>query len=916
MPPPSLYVEESPSAVSAVDLDGQGAGLVVYASGLVRKMIRGVWSEVGRVPPLIKSVFSLKFTSGGDLWIGTEDGAWLFQCYSTRWRTLRTDDALIANWVNTLLLTTEGDLWVGTSEGLVIHRADGSIDRIKEIDGRWLHTVTGLAQDREGAIWVSSGADFNGAYRWREGRWDHFGVDEGLLAPRIHAIVPDRDGRLWFLGLGSRFGQPKGEPGAFVRDNGRFVRWGEEEGLLNGRVYDFLEGNDGEYWFATNGGLSRWQEGRWTHWTSEDNLFHIRIFTLAMGPSGRLWLGHQTGLGGLGYLDDDGRVHYLDRQAGLVHDDVRDLAFDEDGTLWIGTFGGLAMMKEEDDPQFSTIRLVGCPPLWPVIPTADQVYMGTAGWGVMVLDPSERRSPPPAVEVHPPLTDARGTFIRWDVFSYRGEVRPAHCETRYRLDAGNWSSWGTVHEAMITDVPPGNHTLTVQSKSLLGNVSAQGAGVAFVIARPFLRSPLFIAAVVLWAAGMLLLGRHVYTRQRRHRLQLQQRDEELRQAQKMEAIGQLAGGVAHDFNNVLTVILGNAELLRLELRDKLPFPAGDGKGGWSDSLDQIISAGEQASSLTKQLLTFGRRQVVEVEVLDPNEIVEDLERMLTRVVSERIEIRTRLSSDVPPIRADAGHIRQALLNICLNGRDAMPEGGTLTIETAVAMQDAAAFALPSSGTETQVAVISVSDTGVGMSEEIRARAFEPFFTTKTAGQGSGLGLATAYSIVQQAGGVLKAESELGRGSTFRVCLPATSGRVVRVAEKLPDKRPATGETILICEDEEYVRDLVRRILGAAGYNLIVAERAEEAVELARQHGGHIHLLVTDVVMPGMNGRELAAALAQTRPDLHVLYISGYSADMLATEGVLDEGVELLKKPFGRKELLDRVGQQLQRALRT
>ena len=368
---------------------------------------------------------------------------------------------------------------------------------------------------------------------------------------------------------------------------------------------------------------------------------------------------------------------------------------------------------------------------------------------------------------------------------------------------------------------------------------------------------------------------------------------QLRQAQKMESVGRLAGGVAHDFNNLLTVINGYCDMLLAG------FSEGDPA---RESLDEIRAAGERAASLTQQLLAFSRKQVAEPQPMSLNEVVADSGGMLRRIIGADIEIATSLADDPAVVIADRGQMNQVLMNLAVNARDAMPEGGKLVIETQVAEIGADCASLPADARPGRFVVLSVSDTGVGMGPEVLHKIFEPFFTTKAAG--TGLGLATVYGIVRQSGGWVTAESEPGRGACFRVYLaaaaPCPAEPECAVEAQARDSRGS--ETLLVVEDHPEVLRLTRAMLRQRGYRLLEAATGAEALAVAAAHAGPIDALVTDVVMPGMNGRELAARLLQLRPDVKVLYTSGYAGGAIGSQGVLEPGIAYLAKPFTAAQL--------------
>jgi PAS domain S-box-containing protein len=374
-------------------------------------------------------------------------------------------------------------------------------------------------------------------------------------------------------------------------------------------------------------------------------------------------------------------------------------------------------------------------------------------------------------------------------------------------------------------------------------------------------------------------------------------EEQLRQAQKMEAVGQLAGGVAHDFNNLLTIINGYSDLLLQTL------PADDPS---RVLVEEIYKAGQRSAGLTRQLLAFSRRQVVAPRVLDLNALVCNAGKMLRRVIGEDVRLTTALDSGLCTVRADPGQIEQVLLNLAVNARDAMPTGGRLTIETRnVDLDDDYARTHPGARGGPHV-LLAVSDTGCGMPPEVKARVFEPFFTTKGPGKGTGLGLATVYGIVQQAGGHVGVSSEVGVGTTFEVYLPRENTPAAAKPRSGLLAPPRGTETVLLVEDEDGVRALTRCVLTGCGYTVLEAAEGDEAVRAAAGHTGPIHLLVSDVVMPGPGGRAVADRVAELRPGVRVLFVSGYTDDVVVRHGVLQEGVSFLQKPFSPIVLAHRV----------
>ncbi len=381
-------------------------------------------------------------------------------------------------------------------------------------------------------------------------------------------------------------------------------------------------------------------------------------------------------------------------------------------------------------------------------------------------------------------------------------------------------------------------------------------------------------------------------------------EEQLMQSQKMEAVGQLAGGVAHDFNNILTAIVGYTDLLAVDFSDNPQH---------HEDLEEIRKAARRAAALTRQLLAFSRKQVLEPKIIDLNTVVLNLDKMLRSLISENIELKTRLGDHLAAARADPNQLEQVIMNLAINARDAMPDGGALTIETANVSLDDNYAAQHVSVIPGDYVMLAVTDTGSGMSEDTKARIFEPFFTTKPAGRGTGLGLSTVYGIVKQSGGNIWLYSELGKGTTFKVYLPAIEALPEDIGKAAaPSEASIQGfGTVLVVEDDDQLRRLTQRALAAHGYNVLVAERGRTALEIARRHQGNIDLLLTDVIMPDTNGRKLADALRAARPGLRVLYMSGYPDGAMTNHGILEEGVHYLAKPFTTEAVTRKVREVLE-----
>jgi len=360
------------------------------------------------------------------------------------------------------------------------------------------------------------------------------------------------------------------------------------------------------------------------------------------------------------------------------------------------------------------------------------------------------------------------------------------------------------------------------------------------------------------------------------------------QSQKLEAIGQLAGGVAHDFNNMLTAIIGYTDLSLRRVGLENPIRR---------NLEETKKAAERAASLVRQLLAFSRKQILEPKVLDLNDVVKDMEKMLTRLIGENIKLATKLVDDLGSVKADPCQVEQIIMNLVVNSRDAMPRGGKVTIETANVTFDHQTSLRHISVKPGEYVMLAVSDTGSGMDQETQRRIFEPFFTTKDVGKGTGLGLSTVYGIVKQSGGNIWVYSEPGLGTMFKIYLPRIDSAGAECCEQQEPIVLRGTETILLVEDEDVVRGLTKNILMQAGYNVLDAKGGEEAIRVCRAHPGPIDLLLTDVVMPEISGKEVADRLQELRPAIRVLFMSGYTDEAIVQHGVLDATVEFIQKPF-------------------
>jgi PAS domain S-box-containing protein len=380
-------------------------------------------------------------------------------------------------------------------------------------------------------------------------------------------------------------------------------------------------------------------------------------------------------------------------------------------------------------------------------------------------------------------------------------------------------------------------------------------------------------------------------------------EEQFRQVQKMEAIGRLSGGIAHDFNNLLGVMIGYTEIMQENLEPRHPL---------RNCADEVLGAGRRAAALTRQLLAFSRQQVLEPRVLDLNIIVANMEKMLRRLIGEDVELTTELSPSLHLVKADESQIDQIIMNLAVNARDAMPKGGKLVIKTRnieIGEDFTRSRSYPMNAGP--YVLLSVSDTGFGMNAQTLARVFEPFFTTKEKGKGTGLGLSTVYGVVKQSGGYIEVSSEVGLGTTFEIYLPRAEASLSEMKSHAAEESNQNGsETILLVEDESSLKTLTRNLLEMSGYTILEAKSSLDALAISQQHKEAIHLLLTDIVMPGMNGRELSEQLMSLRPEIKTLYMSGYTGQTYAGQGTLAPGTHFLQKPFTRDSLTRKVRETL------
>jgi len=869
-----------------------------------------------RIKPLSGTFRQAVLGSGGTFWIATNISA--VRHAPSAWRTPPVlggiDDAIAS-----MAEDSRGSLYFVAHDRLIV--LDG--DRLREYP-----YPAGMHADlyqQSGTCFLEDGRLTLATSRIALLTFDPllrtFQIVEHPEGERIRALGPRKGGGIWV---------------AFYRRDSANYRLGYYDA---GGFHEFLdlkekwkishlravcEPGDGSIWMGGAGsdGLGRFRQGAYETFTAQDGYTAGGSYAILANPDGTLWLG-----------DRDGISQYDGKGWKEIHEGletVRWMRRTRDGSVWVASGGGLHRFFQGSWVSLGVPEGLPDGGLFYVYEDSRGRIWACGTRGVSVYHPEADLDPPETFvpedkNIHqmPPQGEVRFVFTGIDRWHF---TEPSGLLYSYRLDQGSWSPFQPETVVVFRNVRSGNHQFEVRAMDRNWNIDPTAAVFQFKVLLPWYREAGFIALLVgaLLLAGLLVtlhlqrhvrLGQLVATRtaeltaaneQLRREIEERERtarekeglEEQYRQAQKMEAIGRLSGGVAHDFNNLLTVINGYGDLALEKAEGNSPL--------WG-YLQEIRKAGQRAAALTQQLLAFSRKQLLQPVVLDLNAVMRDTELMLRRIIGEDVHLVTRLEANLGAIRADPGQIHQALMNLVINARDAMPGGGTLTIETRNVDLGQEFARLHRGMKPGRYVLLSVADTGMGMDEETRAHIFEPFFTTKEHGKGTGLGLSMVFGIVKQSGGYIWVDSEPGKGSTFRIILPRLDSVPVPPAgASRPVADRGGNETILVVEDEEEVRRLACAALRRSGYTVIEAANGNEAIALSRSVAGRIHVLVTDVVMPGMTGREVAEVLSAERSDLKILFTSGYTDDVVVHRAATAMDAGFLQKPFAPSALSAKV----------
>jgi signal transduction histidine kinase/ligand-binding sensor domain-containing protein/CheY-like chemotaxis protein len=869
----------------------------------------------------------------GRLWIGT-DGAGLTVLRGRSHYTYTVDEGLPGNAVWSVAHTHDGAVWIGTGRGLA-RLSNGAVTNFTGRSEYPQGTIRALHEDRSGALWIGTRS---GLHRLRNGVITTYTTAHGLASNDVSVIAEDGTGTLW---IGTHNG------GLNRFKSGRFTAYKVAQGLATNDVSAILF--DGQYvWVGTlDGSLHLVRNDRALALPAPEGQSSGRVLQILDDGRGSLWVSGHRGIARFERGDLLKVANGIRQSTTPTVFDHRD-GFDgwefqglsqaglrrSDGRLLFASAMGVVVV---DPSSFSRTLVAPQVHIEQVLADGKEVGMGS---GLQLAHGLDR-------------LEFRYTALSYSV--------PQRVRFRYQLEGldSGWVDAGNRREATYTRVPGGRYRFRVIAANHDNIWNQQGVTLDLVVQSRFYETPWFYGlcglVVVFGLAGVSRLRlRHLEARERvleqivdertaelvqevKERVRIEeslrtsrdeledrvrerttelsaayaqlQRDvaerrrleEQLAQIQKLESIGRLAGGVAHDINNVLTVVLSYSDLVDAGLGSQHPLQA---------QLGQIRKAAERASNLTHRLLAFARKQIIQPRVINATDLTLNLDGMLRGLIGEDIDLRTISQAKLWSVRADPHQLEQVLMNLAVNARDAMPNGGTLTIETTNVTVDATFARQHPELKPGDYVRLSVTDTGIGMDENVKQHLFEPFFTTKEPGRGTGLGLATSYGIIQQLGGVIYPDSEVGRGTTFNVFLPRVDLPAEVPTTPQPPRFKRGTETVLLVEDEPLVREIAMSALSDAGYRVLEAENGEEAVRLSEGYSGDIALVLTDVVMPRMGGRELIEELRRHRSQVRVLYMSGYAASTIDEQDVVEPGTAFLRKPFDLAEMLRKVREVL------
>jgi signal transduction histidine kinase/ligand-binding sensor domain-containing protein/CheY-like chemotaxis protein len=941
--------EMFPSSIAGLYLDARGE-LVIPGQGGIRFLSGWPRDQLGVKDGIPGDhVANVLWDREQNIWLGLPNDGLARLRGKGRWVSWTTAEGLSSNAIVAINRDQAGQLWVGTRFGLNLQKpGDTGWVSLTSKDGLPNDEIRSIAADGAGGLWVGSGVGGLARVDAKTRAIRVFGTKDGILNDQIVTIDKDNDDRIWIMTRKGVYRTSARGPWKFEKMEFPFV----ERRFVIYRVKQF---RDGSLWAVGRSGLMQWKGTSWQLYGPEIGIRDRSLVFLTEGADGSPWIGYGgfLGVARVDLSDSHPRLEHFTYPEHLDSNDICFLERDSGGHIWVGCEKGVSVYDGrswkryhvEDGLVWDDTTLNA---FWA---DADgTVFIGT-NRGLSAFDPPE----PFSDQVHPsvvinsfkvggretyPLPSAIPWKDRWvevslALLSFSND-RDVRFRFRLRGAADDWmeSEHG---DARFQNLEAGSYTFEATS-------SLRGAPWNPVLTRHEFRVlppwwatwwlrllvALAFVAIVLWAWKLrlrVMMQKHRHLEQvvaertasvveanERMRREIEERErairekealeEQLLQSHKMEAVGRLAGGIAHDFNNLLTVINGYGDLALAQV---------EARGSLHSQITQIRKAGDRAAQLTQQLLAFSRRQVLQPQVVDPNAVIRDTGYMLHRLLGENIEISLKLDPAAGQIKVDPGQLQQVLINLSVNARDAMPDGGRLIIQTANVELDGHFPDIAESVVPGPYVCLAIIDSGTGLDTETRAHLFEPFFTTKEVGKGTGLGLSTVFGIVKQSGGQILVESDVGRGSTFKLFFPRSAEENSAAGTSAVHEVVEGSETILAVEDQAEVRTIVRESLARHGYAVLEAPSGERALGLLQDHPGPIHLLLTDVVMPGMNGQTLANKVEKLRPGTKVLFISGYAGGGIVEEGFSpDSHTSYLQKPFTPSALVAKVREILEK----
>ncbi len=912
--------------IKSADISPNGMALLAFESGYYLVRYADHWSALDLEQPSARQVEMVKFRKNGDLWMCTERGLRLFRYSSERWQFESARPLSPDSYVNDILLASDSSLWLATGAGLRVYKKDGRETSIRQLLGRTIYTATGLLEDREGNIWVCSGSDFQGAYRWNGSTWAKVGQGTPLGSARIHRMRLDNRGRVWLLGI-SKLLEPardEREPGAFVFENGSITKWSVSEGLPAGRVYAFEEGADGSRWFGTIAGLSRWKNGSWQHWTRKDLFSAEKVFTLAIDREGQVWFSDSKGV--VGVIVAGGNARHITTDDGLLDERVYEIKVDGNNRIWCTTPTGLAVYSNGVWGHFDEAMGIQNSPLWPVLPTEDKVFVGSHA-GLTVLRLTELDQSPPRVELDPPMTSGNAALLRWKTFARWAEIPPDHIETRYRFDDQSWSHWTNAHEAHLRNLAPGDYKFEVQTRALTGGDSSSyrttQATVTITIPLtedPRIMIPVGISSVVLLGIVIGMTTRARREKQKRLREELrrqQEHSERLAQVDKLKS--RFFANISHEFRTPLTLVVGPIGQALSQIDD-----------AWArEKLAMAHRNAKKLHGLINQLLDFSKIESGTMKLsVGWGDVVSFVHRIVQSFHSwaEQKKQTLEFESAESTIAGyfDHDNLEKILNNIISNALKFTPEGGSIRIHLSVS--DLAGSESGPSGIPRRIR-ISVADTGIGIAHEDLLHIFDRFYRVDESHrvEGSGIGLALTKELVELHHGSIVVQSVPEKGTEFIVLLPlefygpdeiaapAVEGTEEHSAHQFTkttdrsekDTDDSLETIVLVVEDSADVRVYIKDHL-IPEYSVVEAQDGSEG--LAKARAIVPDLIISDVMMPLMDGYQLSKELKQDERTSHIPIIL-----LTARAGAEDkvQGLELgaddyLTKPFDARELVVRI----------